>query len=75
MDEPMRQKEVTDDEIVVAVMDTEGPFATAEELSERLPMSRQGINNRLRDLQDQGLLKRKQCGSGYGWWVVREPPN
>jgi biotin operon repressor len=64
------RREVADDRIITAVRDTEEPFATAEELSERLDISRQGINQRLRRLREQGFLERKQCGSGYGWWVV-----
>jgi biotin operon repressor len=64
------RREVADDMIIRAVRDTVEPFATAEELSERLDISRQAINQRLRRLREEGFLERKQCGSGYGWWVV-----
>lgn len=70
MPKASERREVADDRIISAVRDTAEPFATAEELSERLNISRQGVNQRLRRLREEGFLERKQCGSGYGWWVV-----
>jgi DNA-binding Lrp family transcriptional regulator len=68
------QTEVRDDAIILEMKDVKGPFATAQELSERLGISRQRMNERLRNLRGRGILDRKQCGSGYGWWI-REVPD
>lgn len=65
--------EVPDDTIIEAILRADEPFATAEELSEQLSLSRQAVNQRLRQLKAEGFLERKQCGSGYGWWVVEQP--
>ncbi len=65
--------DVKDDDILVEMKKVRGPFATAQELSERLGISRQRMNTRLGNLKDDGFLDRKQCGSGYGWWIREYP--
>lgn len=67
-----RQK-VTDDQLLMKIKGSTDPFVTAEELSEQLPITRQAVNKRLRDLMAEGFIDRKQCGSGYGWWISKRP--
>jgi len=64
-----RSPKVSDAELVNHILQDDDPFITAKELSEKLPMSRQGINNRLNDLEESGVLEKKSTGSGMGWWV------
>ncbi len=65
--------DVQDDEILVKIKKVRGPFATAQELSDHFDISRQRMNVRLRKLKERGFLARKQCGSGYGWWIRESP--
>lgn len=65
-----KRQKVTDSEIIEAIKDISDPFVTAKELAEQLPISRQQVNDRLRDLEQRGILSRKKAGSGQGWWIV-----
>jgi len=65
--------EVKDDDILIEMKAVHGPFATAQELSNRLGISRQRMNTRLGNLKEDGFLDRKRCGSGYGWWIRDSP--
>lgn len=58
-----RPKDVSDIEILRAIRLTAGPVATSPELSDRLDMSSTGVNNRLRDLVNRGLVKRQKVGA------------
>ncbi len=68
-----KDDDVQDDEIIQEMKNVRGPFAGTRELSERLGISRQQMNDRLRSLKDDGILDRKQCGSGFGWWIREYP--
>jgi len=58
-----RPKDVSDVEILRAMRLTTGPVATSPELSDSLDMSSTGVNNRLRDLVNRGLVKRQKVGA------------
>lgn len=66
-----KRKKVTDEQIIQLFKDSDDPVLTAPELTECLPISRQQVNKRLRDLRDRGLLESKQSGSGQVWWIAR----
>ena len=70
----MDDENVQDDEILMEMKKVPGPFATTSELGDRLDISRQRMNTRLGNLKEEGFLERKQCGSGYGWWIRENPP-
>lgn len=60
---------VSDQEILEAFDEIRGPYVTAGELSEVLPISRSAINERLKDLLDEGLVERKKPTQNMaGWW-------
>ncbi|NLV08345.1 HTH domain-containing protein [Halomicrobium mukohataei] len=42
------------------------------ELTETLDMSRQGVYKRLKDLEEQGLLKSKKAADTRNWWITDE---
>lgn len=67
-----RQK-VTDSELLTTIKQIQDPCFTAAELSERLPLTRQGINGRLHRLEEGGLIDHKRSGSGQVWWIVDQP--
>ena len=69
MSSQTKSGDVQDDEILLEIKNVRGPFTTAQELSNQFGISRQRMNTRLRNLKDDGFLDRKQCGSGYGWWI------
>lgn len=64
-----RKPSVTDKEIVAQFCESDDPFLSASELADELSFTRQGMNQRLRTLLEKGILKRKKCGNGYGWWL------
>lgn len=68
-----KRQKVTDAKLIRRIKEAPDPFVTASELSEQLPLSRQQINGRLRDLEEQGIADRKKCGSGQGWWIINYP--
>lgn len=62
-----------DDEILREIALAPDPFVTASELSERLSYTRQGINNRLNELVEKGLLKRREVGArAVVYWLTDE---
>jgi len=63
------KRKVEDTEIIQIFKEADDPFLTAKEVSEQLPISRQQVNKRLGVLENKGFLRRKQCGSGQGWWI------
>lgn len=50
-----------------------GPVATATEIAENLEYSRQNVNHRLNDLEEEGFVKSKQVGARARiWWLTDE---
>jgi DNA-binding transcriptional ArsR family regulator len=60
---------VTDDEIIRQIMLIPFPVATAGELTDRLPITRDAVNKRLRRMEERGLVRSKQVGSSAKVWV------
>jgi len=49
------------------------PVVTAGEVSDAVGMTNQGVNKRLRDLANRGLVVRKQVGArAYIYWLTDE---
>jgi DNA-binding GntR family transcriptional regulator len=44
-------------------------FVNTRELSNHFGVTRQTVNNYLSDLQSEGLVTSKECGSAQGWWL------
>jgi CTP-dependent riboflavin kinase len=67
-----RRPTVTDEEVIREIALVSGPVAVSSELTDRLGMSRQGVDKRLRDLEDRGLLESKIAGRTRIWWISKK---
>lgn len=63
---------VTDAEIIRQIMLIPFPVATAGELTDRLPITRDAVNKRLNRMEERGLVKSKQAGSSAKVWAETE---
>jgi DNA-binding Lrp family transcriptional regulator len=62
---------VTDADLIEAIERTGEPVVTAGELADELPIGRRAVRERLADLQDRGLVDRKDVGArAVVWWLV-----
>ncbi|PSP66665.1 hypothetical protein BRC85_09400 [Halobacteriales archaeon QS_1_69_70] len=53
---------------------TDDPFLTASEIAERLPVTRQGVYNRLEQMREKKLVDKRKTGArGAGWWATVAP--
>lgn len=67
---PGRKPTVSDDEILREFALDRAPFMHPTELAETLDMSRQGVYERLKDLEEKGLLASKKTGGARNWWLT-----
>jgi biotin operon repressor len=64
-------KRVPDEQILRLFRESDDAFLTAVEVANNIDMTRAGVNKRLTELEDQGVLSRKRAGSrAVGWWLV-----
>jgi len=68
---PGRGRDVSDIELLAAVLSAPDPVATAAEVGEAVGISRQGADKRLRALEEQGLVQSVKKGSRL-WWLTDE---
>ena len=62
-------QQVSDKEVLAAFDEIEGPFVTASELEEILPITRTAIHKRLSTLEQEGKVNRKKPTQHMvGWW-------
>jgi predicted transcriptional regulator len=67
-------EKVTDQDVLKAFDAADAPFMTAGELASVLPISRSGMNQWLRGIQEAGLVGRKETGArAVGWWARVAP--
>lgn len=64
-----RDREVSDAELLVAGRDIPEPVFTSTEVGERVGMSQQGVDKRLRELEEDGLIRTAMKGSSRVWWL------
>jgi biotin operon repressor len=66
-----RPPRVGDSDIIEEFRQTDDAFLTAAEIAESIGMSRQGVNHRLKQLHDEGVVERKKAGGrAVGWWLA-----
>lgn len=66
-------RQVTDEDILTVFHELDDPVLTTKEISNELPISRRAILNRLNSLNDEGLLRKKDCGGKVIiWWPTEE---
>jgi predicted ArsR family transcriptional regulator len=66
-----REETVSLDEIVEAAAETEGPFFGVSEVADKVEIGPERVRQRLRDLEEQGVLDHKRVGSGKGYYFKR----
>lgn len=71
MADPGRKKTISDAEFLREMRLLPDPVVTAGEVSERVDMTRQGVNSRLDEMVDSGYVKRKEVGSrAVVYWLT-----
>lgn len=66
--------EVSEQDILLVFDSTEDPFMTAKEISDELPITRDAVLRRLKDMEDEGLVGSKRTGArAVGWWAKVAP--
>jgi len=65
-----RKKETSDEEILKAVALSPHPVVVTSELEDELGMTRQGIHNRLTDLQEEGHVDSAMKAASRVWWIT-----
>lgn len=72
-DGPGRKPTVSDEEILAVFVNADDPVLMADEVAESLPIGRRAVYNRLRSLEDQGVLQSKKTGArSTVWWYPGE---
>ena len=64
-----KDRSVSDSELVSAIKSHPDPVVKPTELSKQLPLSSTRIGQLLNELEEDGVVTKKQFGSGYGWWI------
>lgn len=67
-----RPKQTPDDEILREVYLHDDPALIAKELTNSLDMSRQGIHDRLEELEDGGWVNSKVPGRDRIYWLTND---
>ena len=68
-DGPGRKPTVSDDEILSIFRNTSDPVLTAPEAAEHFSISRRGILDRFKNLEEEGVLRSKKVGGRRTvWW-------
>lgn len=68
-DKMPRSKEISDETILKVIRSADDPVVTTPEISEQLPMTRQGVAKRLRQLADEGRVNRKKPNRDVFYWL------
>ena len=72
-DEMPRAKTVSDEELLAAFGSTPGPVETAPDISNLLPLTRDGVRKRLNKLVDDGQLEKRTVGANaVVYWIPGE---
>jgi len=68
-DGPGRKPTVSDGEILDVFRKSSDPVLTAPEIADQISISRRGILDRLRNLEENGILQSKKVGGRRTvWW-------
>jgi predicted HTH transcriptional regulator len=65
---PGRKPRVSDEEILEIFQVVDEPVLTVGEIAERLPIGRRGLHDRLKNLEEDGVLSSKLAGQTMVWW-------
>lgn len=59
-------------EILRAIDRATQQFAGSSEIASDLPLSKKRVQQRLTELQNEGLIDRKRIGPAYAYWLTPE---
>jgi len=66
--------EVSEQDILLIFDSTDDPFMTAKEIADELPITRDAVLRRLKDMEEDGLVGHKKAGArAVGWWAKVAP--
>jgi len=66
-----KDRSVSDSELIRTIKQHPDPAVKSTELAEQLPLTSTRINELLKSLEDDGILRKKSFGSANGWWIAR----
>jgi len=65
-----RKVKVEDEKILQKITQSKDPVSTAPELASQLPLKRDGVRNRLKQMEKDGKVVSKEVGArSVVWWV------
>lgn len=64
---------MSDGDIVEIFKQTEEHILKADEIAADAPIGKKQVNNRLQQLEKEGVLNYKDVGSGRVWWLSHDP--
>jgi len=68
------EETVTEQDILKVFDRADEPVLTANDIADALPIGRDAVYRRLRDMHDKGLIGRKETGArAVAWWAKVEP--
>jgi len=63
---------VTDAEILLAIRNHRAPAVGSSDIGSAVGVSRQAVDRRLRNFEDDGLVKSDKVGQVRIWWLTTE---
>jgi|APHM01.1.fsa_nt_gi LexA DNA binding domain. len=63
-----RDRSTDDMALIEAMCNAEGPAASTSEIAEAVGMTGAGVNHRLSQLEEKGVVRCKNTGNGIIWW-------
>jgi Mn-dependent DtxR family transcriptional regulator len=64
-----RMPTVSDEEILDVIRTADPPFLGTREISNELPIKKNGTLNRLNELEEAGEVRSKKVGTVLIWWI------
>jgi len=72
-DDMPRTTSVSDGEILDALDSPDSPVATVSDVEEQIPLKKDGVRHRLKQLEGRGLVKSKKVGArAVVWWRLHD---
>lgn len=62
--------QVSDEKILCAIADHFAPAVGTADIAEQVGLSRQGVDHRLRNLKDDGLVEKYHVGRSIVWYLT-----
>lgn len=67
-----RPEDASDKEILRAVLDTASPVASTSEIRDEIPIKHKATLDRLKDLDNRGLVEGKKLPNGWVWSLTED---